>query len=342
MELEVADTGSGIEQSVMERMFDPFFTTKEVGQGSGMGLAMVHGIVHDHGGHVFVSSAPGAGTSFRILLPAVDASLPSSAGTSKAARPARRKLQGRLLLVEDQAMVADYMKELLQSWGLEVTVHGHPAEAHLWYLRDPRQVDLVITDQTMPSMTGVQLAAFMTSVRPDLPVLIYTGYGEGLAESDLRGAGVVALAHQAHRPRRAEVPSGAAAATGTGVYDVADPRVFVRVRDPAGAVIPFVIAPRRCRGLPRGDASAEARHGLRSARCSSGPSHARSLAGPCTVAVNEGRAEARAWWHSSCVPCGFHNGNLVRRDRDREEPMTEKPGRARRNPGPSLTRLAWH
>jgi len=193
VELEVADTGSGIEPPVMERMFDPFFTTKEVGQGSGMGLAMVHGIVHEHGGHVFVSSAPGAGTSFRILLPAADAGPLPAAGGLPAIRPARRRLQGRLLLVEDQAMVAGYMKELLQSWGLEVTVHGHPAEAHLWYLRDPKQVDVVITDQTMPSMTGVQLAAFMTSVRPELPVLIYSGYGEGIAESDLRGAGVVAL-----------------------------------------------------------------------------------------------------------------------------------------------------
>ena len=193
VELEVADTGSGIEQSVMERMFDPFFTTKEVGQGSGMGLAMVHGIVHEHGGHVFVSSAPGAGTSFRILLPAVEGGPLPASGALNATRPIRRRLKGRLLLVEDQPMVAGYMEELLRSWGLEVTVHGHPTEAHLWYLRDPKQVDVVLSDQTMPSMTGVQLAAFMTSVRPDLPVLIYTGYGEGIAESDLRGAGVVAL-----------------------------------------------------------------------------------------------------------------------------------------------------
>ena len=90
-------------------------------------------------------------------------------------------------------MVADYMTELLESWGLEVTLHRLPIEARRWYLNDPQQVDLVLTDQTMPSMTGLELAASMTSVRPDLPVLVYTGYGEGIAESDLRGAGVVAL-----------------------------------------------------------------------------------------------------------------------------------------------------
>jgi CheY-like chemotaxis protein len=194
VELEVADTGCGIEEAVMERMFDPFFTTKEVGQGSGMGLAMVHGIVHDHGGHIAVSSTPGAGTSFRILLPAAEAVLPpGTVGTSRAVRTVPARLKGRILLVEDQAMVADFMKELLQSWGLEVTAHGHPTEAHLWYLRDPQQVDLVITDQTMPSMTGMQLAAYMTAVRPELPVLIYTGYAEGIGDSDLRAAGVVAM-----------------------------------------------------------------------------------------------------------------------------------------------------
>jgi CheY-like chemotaxis protein len=194
VELEVADTGSGIDPAVMERMFDPFFTTKEVGQGSGMGLAMVHGIVHDHGGHVFVSSQPGTGTSFRIWLPSADSALPQcTANASSSARAAPLRLQGRILLVEDQSMVSAYMTELLESWGLEVTLHRHPTEAHLWYMRDPRQVDLVLTDQTMPAMTGIELAACMTSVRPDLPVLVYTGYGEGIAESDLRSAGVVAM-----------------------------------------------------------------------------------------------------------------------------------------------------
>ncbi|HVL59062.1 MAG TPA: ATP-binding protein, partial [Burkholderiaceae bacterium] len=194
VELVVSDTGHGIAQHVMERMFDPFYTTKEVGQGSGMGLAMVHGIVHDHGGHVLVSSSPGGGTTFRICLPAANAQLPRDPSRPAPATPgAAPKLHGRVLLVEDQPMVADFMSELLQNWGLQVTLHRNPADAHEWFTRDPQRVDVMITDQTMPVMTGVELAAAVTSVRPDLPVLVYTGYGEGLVENELRSAGIVAL-----------------------------------------------------------------------------------------------------------------------------------------------------
>jgi PAS domain S-box-containing protein len=194
VELVVADTGSGVPPDVMERMFDPFYTTKEVGQGSGMGLAMVHGIVHDHGGHVIVHSEPGAGTTFRICLP--PAAAPATQQPARVVRPddaPRPTLRGRVLLVEDQPLVAGFVTELLESWGLSVTLHRHPDEARDWFMRNPQQVDVVITDQTMPSTTGVELAASITSVRPDLPVFVYTGYGEGLGDADLRGAGVHAL-----------------------------------------------------------------------------------------------------------------------------------------------------
>jgi PAS domain S-box-containing protein len=194
VELVVSDSGIGIPGVVMERMFDPFYTTKEVGQGTGMGLAMVHGIVHDHGGHVIVESRPGIGTTFRICLPAAPAdAAPEPALPPRRIASSRPEMRGRVLLVEDEPMVARFMTELLESWGLEVTLHGHPADAHAWFVHRPQYVDVVITDQMMPAMTGLELAAAITSLRPDLPVFVYTGYGEEIDEGALHRAGAVAL-----------------------------------------------------------------------------------------------------------------------------------------------------
>jgi len=185
----VADTGSGIPADVMERMFDPFYSTKEVGQGSGMGLAIVHGIVHEHGGHVLVDSRVDQGTSFSVCLPQASESAQPVHPVPKSATP-RRALSGRVMVVEDQPLVGEFMLELLQSWGLQVTLHLNPIGAHDAFLHDPQAVDLVITDHTMPKMTGAQLAASLTAIRPDLPVLLYTGFGAGLDLPTLARAGV--------------------------------------------------------------------------------------------------------------------------------------------------------
>ncbi|MBN8509763.1 MAG: PAS domain S-box protein, partial [Burkholderiales bacterium] len=175
--IAVADDGCGIEPQTIERIFEPFFSTKEVGRGSGMGLAMVHGIVHDHGGHVDVQSRPGAGSTFRVLLPAVgthgDAGRPETPAAG--ARPQPAALAGRVLVVDDEAMVGDFMAELLGGWGLQVQVERGPQAALDW-LADPRhEVELLITDQTMPQLTGLQLAQRAVALRPELPVLLYTG-----------------------------------------------------------------------------------------------------------------------------------------------------------------------
>ena len=132
VELSVSDTGSGIAAGVQERMFEPFFTTKDVGQGSGMGLSTVHGIVHEHGGHVVVDNVPGAGARFRVLLPALRSQdrggpLPRSA-TRGAALP-RASLGGRVAVVDDEAPVASFMNDLLAQWGLEVTTFADARDA---------------------------------------------------------------------------------------------------------------------------------------------------------------------------------------------------------------------
>jgi PAS domain S-box-containing protein len=193
--LAVTDTGHGITPEVLDRMFEPFFSTKEVGKGSGMGLAMVHGIVHDHGGHIQVSSRPSAGAEFRILFPALGADAAGAAASqARDSRSARRPaLRGRVLVAEDEPMVAEFMGELLTGWGLEVTLAADGAEARDLFAGDPEHFDLVVTDQTMPRLTGLELARVLARLRPGVPVVLYTGYGEDLAAGQLEAAGVRAL-----------------------------------------------------------------------------------------------------------------------------------------------------
>ncbi len=195
VELSVADVGMGIAPDVLDRMFEPFFTTKEVGRGSGMGLAMVHGIVHEHGGHIVVDTAPGRGTTFRLrFMPLEEVRPPvSAAADEQMSRSPRPRLAGRVLVVDDEEMVGDFMAEMLANWGLEVTVKRNPIEAEVWYAHDPSRVDLVITDQTMPRLTGVELAKRLTGVRPDLPVILYTGFSDAVTDAAMAHSGVCAL-----------------------------------------------------------------------------------------------------------------------------------------------------
>jgi PAS domain S-box-containing protein len=189
-ELAVADSGPGIAAHVLEHMFEPFFTTKEVGRGSGMGLATVHGVVHEHGGHVIVESSAGAGSRFRVLLPLHGADAPAAT----AERPASRRkaqLKGRVLVVDDEKAVAEFMRELLSSWGLEASVLFGPAGVLEKVAREP--CDLVILDQTMPGITGLSLAREIVAKRPELPVVLYTGNSERLRKEDLAAAGVRAV-----------------------------------------------------------------------------------------------------------------------------------------------------
>ena len=194
VELCVEDDGSGIAPEVVDRMFEPFFTTKDVGKGSGMGLASVHGIVHELGGHIVVETALGRGARFRVLLPALTASV-DDPGTDwgPRTRPSPARLRGHILVVDDEEAVGAFMRDLLESWGLEVTVATGALDALSLIVQHAASYDLVITDQLMPRMTGMQLARELLVIRPDLPVMLYTGFNEGFSRTDIEAAGLRAV-----------------------------------------------------------------------------------------------------------------------------------------------------
>jgi PAS domain S-box-containing protein len=174
--LTVRDTGHGMTPAVMGRIFEPFFTTKDVGQGTGMGLAVVHGIVTSHNGAITVQSAPGQGTTFIIYLPQVDA--PSSAVVPQAEPILTGK--GCILFVDDEDAIALWGQELLAQLGYEVVVSTSGLDALDIFRAAPDRFDLVVTDQTMPHMTGEVLAAKLRDLRPDIPIILCTGFSHSI------------------------------------------------------------------------------------------------------------------------------------------------------------------
>jgi CheY-like chemotaxis protein len=179
-------------------MFEPFFSTKDVGKGSGMGLAMVHGIVHDCGGHIQVDSSA-AGACFRIWLPAwfpprqCEQAHPHTAIAGEQPTAADQPLSGRLLLAEDEVSVREFMSDLLTGWGLEVRLTDNGIEACEQFAADPDGFDLVLLDQTMPRMSGLEAAEQLAKLRPAMPLILYTGYSEQVSQARLTAAGVRAL-----------------------------------------------------------------------------------------------------------------------------------------------------
>ena len=203
VELYVRDTGPGIPQHVMDRMFEPFFSTKAAGHGSGMGLSLAHGIVHEHGGHILVDSIPNDRTKFRVLLELPQAAPQDTvAESSPAQQPvrARARLSGSVLVVDDEETIRDFMTDLLAGWGLDVVALPDGAAARDAFAAEPARYDLVITDHTMPQLTGLALARELARLRPGLPVILYTGYGEDLSAGDLREACVAQLVRKPIEP----------------------------------------------------------------------------------------------------------------------------------------------
>jgi CheY-like chemotaxis protein len=187
----------------MERMFEPFFSTKEVGRGTGMGLSLAHGIVHDHGGHILVDCIRNERTKFRVLLPAPVAAAAEAAPAEPGhGGPARRRtrLRGRVLVVDDEQAIREFMLDLLGGWGLEVAALPDGAAARDAIAADPQRYDLVITDQTMPQLTGLALAREIARLRPGLPVILYTGYAEDLSPQELEEAGVQRIVRKPIEP----------------------------------------------------------------------------------------------------------------------------------------------
>ena len=189
LQLSVRDTGSGMERAVMARIFEPYFTTKDVGEGTGMGLATVHGIVSDHGGRIFVESTPGSGSVFRVLFPVLD----NPAKDSAAVASDSPRGNERVLFVDDEEILVTVGVEMLKDLGYAADGTTRAAHALEIFQADPKRFDLVITDMTMPDMTGDQLAARILSHRDDIPIIICTGYSKRMSAERARALGIRAF-----------------------------------------------------------------------------------------------------------------------------------------------------
>jgi signal transduction histidine kinase len=185
--LSVADNGHGIDPKIIDRIFDPYFTTKEAGKGTGMGLAMVHGIVKNHGGGIRVTSEAGKGTRFDILFPIIDAKVAEISAPSKIISP---KGKERILLVDDEEMIADTMRLVLEQLGYNVRSFSSSQKAFEEFSLRPFSYDLVVTDMIMPGMTGDILVRKIRSLRADIPIIMSTGYNEKIDAEMARELGI--------------------------------------------------------------------------------------------------------------------------------------------------------
>jgi PAS domain S-box-containing protein len=186
VQLIVTDTGHGMEPHVMKRIFEPFFTTKEVGEGTGMGLPVVYGIVKSLHGAITVESEPGVGSTFRIFLPIArtDGKLESSE-----AQVAPRGTE-HILFVEDEEMLTEWGQAMLERLGYTVTALTDSTEALKLFSSDPSRFDLVITDQTMPKLTGMHLARELLTIRNNIPIILCTGHSDSTSPEKAKKAGI--------------------------------------------------------------------------------------------------------------------------------------------------------
>lgn len=191
VELTVKDSGQGIDPSIMDSIFDPFFTTKGLGEGTGLGLSVVHGIVKSHGGIIKVESTPGIGTSFIVLIPAHEDGL-SPEVIETAERASIPCGQERVLVVDDEPLLADIAKQMLSRQGYDVVSCTNGTEALETFKNQlsEKRFDLVVTDMTMPHLTGLDLAKELTRIDPAVPVLILTGYSKKIDAGKIEEIGI--------------------------------------------------------------------------------------------------------------------------------------------------------
>jgi signal transduction histidine kinase/ActR/RegA family two-component response regulator/sensor domain CHASE-containing protein len=183
--LAVTDSGEGMDAMTLERVFEPFFTTKKPGEGTGLGLSVAHGIVKSHSGQIHVTSTPGIGTTIDVYLPCTEAQI--EVPDFKVSSPLVGS--GTVLVVDDEPENVSMVEEMLDYLGYKVVACGSAAEALAEFKKGPRRFDVVVTDQTMPHMTGAQLGAELLAIRPDLPIVLATGFSEVVSQKNYRRYG---------------------------------------------------------------------------------------------------------------------------------------------------------
>ncbi|NVM22504.1 MAG: PAS domain S-box protein [Desulfobacterales bacterium] len=186
VELTVSDTGHGMDPIIMERMFEPYFTTKGKTEGAGLGLAVAHGIVKSHGGAINVQTEPGKGTTFHVYLPRLENDATQETGTPDRIQTGNE----RILFVDDEELIVDLGQRMLESLGYEVVAKTNSMEAMEIFHAKPERFDLVITDQTMPDMTGTRMAEELMRIRPDIPIILCTGYSEIITPEEVKEIGI--------------------------------------------------------------------------------------------------------------------------------------------------------
>jgi len=189
LKLTVSDTGHGMIPEIMKRIFDPYFTTKDTGEGTGLRLSVAHGIVNAHGGTITVYSEPGKGTTFHVYLPVIlleerekkksEESLPTGSE--------------RILIVDDEQALVEIGRQMLERLGYEVVTQKSSIEALELFRAEPDRFDLVITDMTMPHMTGDKLAQKLMKIRPDIPIILCTGHSRLVSKEKAKDMGIKAF-----------------------------------------------------------------------------------------------------------------------------------------------------
>ncbi len=187
--LTIRDTGHGMSAGVVERIFDPYFTTKEKGEGTGLGLAVVHGIVKSYGGAITVYSEIGKGSTFNIYLPAIEKKVEEEKETGEAIPTGHQ----RILFVDDEPALVDIGKKMLEHLGHEVIIRTSSLEALEAFRNNPERFDLVISDKTMPQMTGFDLARELKQIRPDIPIILCTGFSDTTDSDKAKAMGISGL-----------------------------------------------------------------------------------------------------------------------------------------------------
>ena len=187
LQLLVRDEGCGMDAIVLDRIFEPYYTTKEQGKGTGLGLSVIHGIVKNHRGDISVTSSPGKGTTFKVYLPITeDADIVTELEPSNGAA----KGNERILLIDDEEQIVSMEQQMLENLGYEVTARTDSTKALKEFSEQPQNFDLVITDMTMPQMTGDELAQKLLDIKPDIPVILCTGFNEDITEEKALAMGI--------------------------------------------------------------------------------------------------------------------------------------------------------